>query len=226
MSRIAVCFAGIALGGLTVPSAQAGMTSYTLNEVVRLRMEDISFFGLLLLLCATGFLLTWNYVARGIPFLPKLNFLRALCLTGVLSLLMLLVLSMISGARELLTPGVWRRQGTGYRLNEIVSEPLRRQHVLYLKAALDDYARQHEGRMPPHDFVPEIPEKMWLAPGGSSSRYLYFAPLGSKAGSKKAADILLCEPEALGDMRFVLLRNGDVAQMTTEKIRATIGLKP
>jgi len=69
--------------------ASAGMTSYTLNEVARLRLEDIAFFSMLLLVCGAGVMVVWNYLARGMPFLPRLNFLRSICLTGVLSLLML-----------------------------------------------------------------------------------------------------------------------------------------
>lgn len=200
----------------------AGMTSYTLNEVVRLRMEDISFFALLIALCAGGLKLAWNHVAAGLPALPRLSWSRALCLTGILSLLMLLVLSMISGARELLTPGVWRRQGTSYQLNENVSEPLRRQSLLHLKAALEDYAARHGGRYPPHDYVPEIPEKLWMTPGLSGARYLYFA----SAGPGSRTNLLACEPENAGDRRFVLLGNGEIAQWTTMEIRKSVGLTP
>src|SRR5574342_1210369 len=107
-------------------SAQAGMTVYDLNDVVRLRLEDISFFTLLLLACACGIRFLWNSLPRDLPRLPRLGFGRAICLTVLLSLAMLLVLSMISGARELLTPGAWRKQGSAYRLNDSASDPMRR----------------------------------------------------------------------------------------------------
>jgi hypothetical protein len=98
------------------------MTAYDLNDVARLRLEDISFFALMLLLCAAGIRFLWNHVAKDFAGWPRLTFGKALCLTGLLSLLMLLVLSMISGARELLTPGAWRRQGSSYRLTDPASE--------------------------------------------------------------------------------------------------------
>src|SRR5512138_3611438 len=120
--------------------AEAGMTVYDLNDVVRLRLQDISFFALLLGSCAFGIQLLWNGVAKGVPKMPRMNFLRAACLTGVLSLTMLLVLSMISGARELLTPGAWRRQGSAYRLNDAASDPMRRMSLESLRSALQVYA--------------------------------------------------------------------------------------
>src|SRR5437879_521350 len=98
--------------------ARAGMTVYDLNDVVRLRLEDISFFIVLILLSALGVRFLWNYLAKDFPRLPRLSFLKALSLTGLLGIGMLLVLVMISGARELLTPGAWHRQGSQYRPNE------------------------------------------------------------------------------------------------------------
>src|SRR5882672_792368 len=66
--------------------AQAGMTVYDLNDVVRLRLEDISFFTVLLLACALGIRFLWNYLAKDLPRLPRLSYGKALCLTGLLSL--------------------------------------------------------------------------------------------------------------------------------------------
>jgi hypothetical protein len=202
-------------------SVQAGMTVYDLNDVVRLRLEDISFFAVLLLLCALGVKLVWNYLAKGLPALPRINFLRAACLTGILGLMMLLVLSMISGARELLTPGVWRRQGSAYRLNDTASEPLRRQSLEFLRSALRGYAEQHGGKYPPHDFVPEIPEKFWQTPDSSGTRYIYIAGLKSNSGT----NILTYEPASFGDTRWVLFANGEVKKLSSSEIHRVLGIK-
>src|SRR5688572_29193136 len=131
---------------LCVSQAHAGMTVYDLNDVVRLRLEDISFFTVLLLVCGLGIRFLWNYLAKDFPGWPKLTFGKALSLTALLSLLMLLVLSMISGARELLTPGAWRRQGSTYRLNDPASEPLRRTSLEGLRSALQVYVQTHSGK--------------------------------------------------------------------------------
>lgn len=205
-----------------VRTANAGMTGYFLDDVVRLRIEDISFFAVLLLVSGLGIRLLWNHVANGLPILPRLSYTRALCLTGILSLVMLLVLSMISGARELLTPGVWRRQGNAYYVNDPASEPLRRQSIESLRSALSSYAREHDGRYPLHDFVPEIPEKIWQSPDQAGTRYIY-------AGGRMAArgtSLIACEPVHFGDERFVLLANGEILKMKSSEIRRALGIEP
>ena len=206
-----------ALLSVAVP-ARAGMTVYDLNDVVRLRLEDISFFAVLLLLCALGIRFLWNYVAKDLPRVPRLTYTKALCLTGLLSLLMLLVLSMISGARELLTPGAWRRQGTEYRLTDSTSEPLRRQSLEALRSVLHFYAQSHNGKFPAHDFVPDIPENIWQTPDSVGTRYLYVGGLTLAA----MTNIVACEPLNFGDERFVLFVNGEIKKLTTKEIRQRI----
>jgi hypothetical protein len=211
----------VILPGLFIAnSVQAGMTVYDLNDVVRLRLEDISFFTVLLLACALGIRFLWNYLAKDLPRLPRLSYGKALCLTGLLSLLMLLVLSMISGARELLTPGAWRRQGSAYRLNDSASEPFRRQSLETLRSALFTYAQSHGGKVPSHDFVPDIAEKIWQSPDSAGTRYLYVSGLPAASGT----NILACEPMTFGDSRFALLANGEIQKLSTSEIRKRIGI--
>lgn len=212
------------LTGLAVcieSSAWAGMTTYDLNDVIRLRLEDISFFIVLLLISGLGIRLLWNHVAKGLTILPKMNYLRALCLTALLSLLMLLVLSMISGARELLTPGAWRRQGSAYQLNDSASDLVRRQSMESLRTALNDYARAHDGRFPPHDFVPEIQEKIWQTPDSKGTRYIYVGGRSQQDGDK----VIACEPVNFGDERWVLTANGELKKLGTAAIRQAMGLR-
>ncbi len=201
----------------TLP-ARAGMTVYDLNDVVRLRLEDISFFTVLLLLCALGIRFLWNFVAKDIPRWPRLTYGKALCLTGLISLLMLLVLSMISGARELLTPGAWRRQGSAYKLNDATSDPIRRRSIEDLRAVLFDYARVHTNAFPPHDFAPEIAEKIWQSPDSAGTRYIYFGGLNTSATNQ----ILACEPHNFGNDRFALLTSGEILKLTTQEIHARV----
>ncbi|MBK8001881.1 MAG: hypothetical protein IPK15_25060 [Verrucomicrobia bacterium] len=59
------------------------MTTYDLNDVVRLRVEDVSFFAVLILVSGLGIRLLWNHVAKGLPILPKMSYTRALCLTAL-----------------------------------------------------------------------------------------------------------------------------------------------
>jgi hypothetical protein len=197
----------------------AGMPAYDLNDVARLRLEDISFFAALLIVCALGIKLLWNQLAKGFAKLPRITFVRSLCLTGLLGLLMLLVLSMISGARELLTPGAWRRQGSTYRLNDGSRESLRRQSMEFLRSALRAYAEQHDGKYPPHEFTSDIPEKIWQAPDSVGTRYVYVSGLTRLSG----AQLLACEPVNFGERRLVLFANGEITTRSTPEIRRALG---
>lgn len=97
--------------------AQAGMPSpITLTEIGRMRVEAISFF--LAVLLVSGFLirLIWNNLRKSFTRLPYLSYGKALGLVILWGLLFLIVLTMISGARELMTPGAWEKQGATYRL--------------------------------------------------------------------------------------------------------------
>src|SRR4029434_2952576 len=100
---------------------------------------------------------------------PKLKYLQSLCLSLLFGLMTLLILTMISGIREVLTPGAWRHQGASYRLNEPSQEPARRRSLEPLRAALFVYAQAHEGRFPAHDFGAEITEKLWESPDQAGS---------------------------------------------------------
>ncbi len=195
------------------------MPSYDLNDMARLRFQEISFFVVLFLACAGLLWFLWNYVAKGIPNLPRLEFKRALGLMLILSLGMLLVLSMISGARELLTPGAWRKQGSTYQVNDAASEPLRRQGMELLRSALMTYAREHDNAFPPHDYTPEIPEHLWRAPDAGGTRFIY---VGGKL-TNEPPKLLACEPAHFREPRFVLMSDGQIQQLDSARVRAALG---
>ena len=201
-------------------TAHAGMTVYDLNDVVRLRLEDISFFMLLLMLATFGVRFLWNYLARDFPLLPRLSFRKALSLTLLLSLLMLLVLVMIAGARELLTPGAWYRQGSHYRPTESASRELRQQSLEGLRSALVQYAQAHQGQFPPHDYVSAIPGKVWQAPDSFGTRYLYIA--GRSLSQSNA--VLACEPGNFGEDRLVLFVSGRIQSLKTPELYRLMGV--
>jgi hypothetical protein len=194
--------------------AHAGMTVYGLSDVYRLRLQEISFFLVLLLGCAFGFKILWNYSFKGFDSVPKLTFLRALSASLMFGLVMLLILTMISGIREVLTPGAWRKQGTAYRLNDPSQEPARKRSMEHLRAALLDYARNHDGQFPRSDFAAEIPEKIWESPDQHGTRYIYF---GERSISTTNA-VLAVEPTNFGEQRFVLFASGEILFMPNEQI--------
>lgn len=195
--------------------AHAGMTVYGLNDVYRLRLQDISFFVVLLLGCALVLKLLWNHAFKGFASVPKVKFLQALAAALLFGLLMLLILTMISGIREVLTPGAWRRQGSSYRLNDPAQEPARRRSLEQLRGALFDYARRHDGNFPPHDFGPEISEKLWESPDQAGSRYVYSGGLATN----QVDALLAVEPPNFGERRFVLTVSGEVTNLSNEEIQ-------
>lgn len=111
---------------LALPAiASAGMGAVTFNDVgeylsltqlTRERLQAISFFAAGFLLSAAFVRVVWNSLAKDFPRLPRLSYSRALGLVFLWGLLFLLVLTMISGARELMTPGAWEKKGILYRL--------------------------------------------------------------------------------------------------------------
>lgn len=99
---------------------RAGMpsVSYTIAESARLRIETLSFFLAVFFLAAFGVMFLWNCLARDFIRLPRLTYGKALAVVTLWGLLFVLVLTMISGARELMTPGAWEQDGVAYRLAE------------------------------------------------------------------------------------------------------------
>jgi hypothetical protein len=99
--------------------AFAGMAgAITLREMARLRLQSLSFFLMVLLVSAAVIRLVWNSLRKDFTRLPHLTYFKSLGLVLLWGLLFVLVLAMISGARELLTPGAWERKGATYRLSE------------------------------------------------------------------------------------------------------------
>jgi hypothetical protein len=91
---------------------------------------------------------------------------------------------------------------------------MRRQSLEALGAALLQYAHAHDGRFPPHDFVNEIPAKIWEAPDSSGTRYLYVGGLMLTQSNS----MLACEPQNFGNERLILLGDGRIEAAKTEDI--------
>ncbi len=213
---------------LSLPSvAQAGMPSITLMDLARMRVQTISFFLMGLLFSSWIVQLLWNYLCRDFSFLPRLSYGKALSAVILWGLLFVLVLTMISGARELMTPGAWEKQGLTYRLSSPQPAPStpvpeweheRRESLDRLRVALWEHARNHDGHFPSRISSSGIADDLWLTPGTSHSRYHYVGGLVASQGSSP----LVYEPAAFGDRRLVLLTNGSIQEMDIEEILASL----
>lgn len=167
----------------------AGMPSIELTDVARMRLDSLSFFLMILLLSAAGVMLIWNSFRRDFSQIPRLSYGSALAGTVLWGLLFLFVLTMISGARELLTPGAWRKVGWTYELaaspdpdagpppetpdsaDELFRQ--RQARLELLRTMLWTYAAAHQGAFPPDRAHSRIAEELWRQPGMVAVDYGY-----------------------------------------------------
>ncbi len=197
--------------GIGAPTpAVAGMPAITLSDVAAMRVQDISFFLLLLLIGGGGIQWMWNYLRHDFEKLPYLTYKRALSLSITLALGLTLALSMIAGARELLTPDAWRKQGYTYKSEE---DFVRIRALEMLRAALFDYAGRHDGRFPADQTEAEISSVFWQPPN-SPQRYAYQGGLSIYSGNM----IIAHEPDSFGDTRYALRANGLIEKLPASSI--------
>jgi hypothetical protein len=199
----------------------AGMPTVTLNDAAAMRVQTISFFLLCFLLSSLLIQVVWNVLSKALG-LPRLSYPKALGVVTLWGLLFVLVLTMISGARELMTPGAWEKQGATYRLegtpppDEAPPGPTLRERenkLMRLRAALWNYARAHGGKFPPDANVSDIPPDRWELPGAARVRYVYVGGLVADQGARPLA----YEPD-LGRPSLALLSNGEVREMLLDEI--------
>lgn len=210
-------------------SVLAGMPTVSLSDAGRLRLSTISFFILLVVLSAIAIRFLWNSVQRDLPALPHLSFRGAL--TGVLlwGLVFVVVLTMISGARELMTPGAWVKSGLTYRpadqpqqteaqqISVEVSRQLKEQtaritRLQLLGTALRQFADQHDGAWPTADEFRLLPLELITLPGDLQADYLY-RPVDSDGLQPPPAEredvVVVFEPDVFEDgQQFALYRSG------------------
>ncbi len=185
------------------------------------RWQALSFFAVCVLLSGWALKALWNYVRRDFSWMPELSYGRSLGIVVLWGLLFVVVLTMISGARELMTPGAWKKQGWTYTLAEAKrpdDSAARDQALERLRFALWDYAARHEGRFPDEDDS-VLDRALWVAPGPAQLRYVY------RPGQSvdQTGSLLAFEPAMDAGNRRVLLTNGFIGAMSTRDIEAQLG---
>ena len=242
-SRLAIWMVVVSLvSGLWIASASAGMpaplpTDWTAENTpswthsggtassgaMALRVQAISFFLAVLLL--SGWLVKglWNFARRDFSKLPALTYGRALGLVGLWGLSFVIVLTMISGARELMTPGAWRKQGWTYKLAN-ASPPeatdgraARQRGLERLRTALWQYAATHEGRLPVTS-EPSAEAALWEIPGWPGLKFLAVPDRRAESTGR----LFVFEPELDNDERLVLLTNGFIGTMRSAEIKQSL----
>jgi len=201
-------------------AAHAGMAMPTFTDIARARLEVISFFLLAYLVLAFVYQRLWNSLAREHSRMPRLSYRGALAALVVCGLFLYVVLTMISGARELMTPGAWARSGVLYEIRDPDKDPKpwlkegRRMSLERLRAELWLYAERHSGTFPTSREAAELPgeARRSIDPNGLS---LVYVP-GAKPDS--GTDVVAYEPGSFGAQRMVLLSNGDIVEMPIEHL--------
>ncbi|QEG25465.1 hypothetical protein GobsT_01910 [Gemmata obscuriglobus] len=202
----------------------AGMPSVNLTDAASLRLQSISFFLALFLLSAVAVRGIWNGFRSDFPRLPRLSYPKAVALVGLWGLLFVLVLTMISGARELMTPGAWKKDGVTYSLADEQkpaapvpafepSESVRRDKLKSLFHSLVVYAAAHNGQYPPPNDT-AIPASLWHTAHASGMPFIYLPGRTTTDPGR----VLACEPELFGSERLVLFTNGDIRGMTSDEL--------
>jgi hypothetical protein len=226
--RVATWSIGLLL--LDQQPALAGMPSVSLSDLGRLRLSTISFFLLLVLLSATGIRLLWNSVRRDFPRLPLLSFRGALTCVLLWGLVFVVVLTMISGARELMTPGAWVKNGLTYRSADLpqqtdsegiaveVARQLKEQtgritQLQLLGTALREFSDRHDGAWPTADEFRLLPLELRTLPGHVPADYLYRPVTSDESQPAEVSEdiVVVLEPDVFSDgQQFALYRSGMV----------------
>ncbi|MBS0206172.1 MAG: hypothetical protein JSS49_25030 [Planctomycetes bacterium] len=184
-----------------------------------LRIQAISFFTAVFLISGWMVKGLWNLARRDFPNLPSLTYFRALGLVGLWGLAFVIVLTMISGARELMTPGAWRKQGWTYKLADshpavsVTGRDDRRRQLEQVRTVLWQYAATHEGRFPRPAEVTDA--TLWDIPGWPGLKFFVIPDRRAESAGR----LLVYEPELDGDDRLVLLTNGTIGTMRSAEIK-------
>jgi len=215
-----------ATAGMAAPLPAHWREVLRLNDTPLMRLQALSFFLLGFLLCTLVVRWLWNSLAEGLPKLPRLSLVKALAGVMLWSMLMIIVLTMISGARELMTPGAWKKQSFTYKLTDSPGpssneDPVavRKRHLERLRTELWQFAALHQGRFPSRAESDAMLPELWEVPEGGGLRYGYVAGLSAD----RSAALLVYEPELEADRRFVLQTNGEIVSRRSTDI--TLALK-
>lgn len=206
---------------LSATGVQAGMASFSLTEAAGARLDVLSFFVLVFVLSALALRWAWNVLAKDFAWMPRIGFKQALAMMLVSGLFLYVVLTMISGARELMTPGAWAKTGLTYELAppdrdaKTWLEGARQNALEDLRDALWLYAKNHQGTLPYQRDSGEISADLWA--GVHPQR----EPLGYMPGRKPGQGALLVvfEPDAYGAKRFCLLTDGNVVKLSAGELK-------
>jgi hypothetical protein len=202
--------------------AMAGMPSVRFSDVIRIRLEVISFFLVVMLVSAAIVRSLWNWLRRDFSRLPRLTYAKSFGIVTLWGLLFVVVLTMISGARELMTPGAWERDGRTYKLRAAAKESgtpqpdnaqVRRSSIGSLAAELNAFAKAHDGRFPTSEEFSRLGSSVVDDAGIHGMKYAYVPGLAEDGD----AELLAFEPAAYDDP-YALFTDGEIRRVPYDEI--------
>ncbi|NTW21288.1 MAG: hypothetical protein HGA42_17645 [Nostocales cyanobacterium W4_Combined_metabat2_030] len=213
---LTVLFIGISLA-IFVDAAYAGMPSVTLTDIATLRLTTISFFLFTYLAASLGIFYLWNWLRQDFTKLPKLSFSKAMALVLIWGLAFHLVLVMIAGTRELMTPKAWEKAGIIYQLapdnfQQILDS--RRHKLEILKEKIWTFVNKNKGNFPSKKDLLAFSPEILLEPTGKLN-YNYVEGLNINSPIQPLA----YEPDSYGQERMVLLTNGNIELLSINSIQ-------
>ncbi len=217
-------FAAICMSHSLYPNpALAGMPMISISDVASFRLTTISFFLIVFVLASICIFVIWGKLKKDFTSLPALTFKKSLMIVFICGLAFQLVLVMISGARELMTPGAWEKDGFTSKLkseSHKSSLNLRRYKLVEMKTALWSFAENNNGKFPITKDKLSKSGKFWEALKGSR-------PYNYKEGLSLGGPLapLVFEPITYGKERFTLLTNGSIELLPMESITSMITSK-
>ena len=199
--------------------AHAGMPSIVLTDIAKLRLSTISFFLFTYLAASLGIWRLWNWLQTDFDRLPRLSFTKALALVFLWGLAFHLLLVMIAGTRELMTPEAWEKAGVIHKLAPDKFEQMiemRRYHLQRLKNQIWPLAEKNQGKFPTKQELLAIYPDIFLDPTGKSA-YNYLEGLSIPVSSPPL--VLAYEPDSYGQERMVLFTNGSIELLSLTGIQ-------
>ncbi|MEZ6049450.1 MAG: hypothetical protein R3C11_28500 [Planctomycetaceae bacterium] len=221
---------GLIFAGPT-PLLWAGMPTVKLSEYGIHRVSTFSFFLFGFLISTFVIYKVWNSLQKDFEKLPRLSYKSALLATTIWGVMFVLVLTMISGARELMTPGAWDQHGATYKLKQPTVEQItpeaeqllvqeRRLKLERLQGLLWVYALQHDGKFPESIEASEFLIEHWQVPEQFEIQYLYEPQ--EKPTANTAAAPLVIEPNIVGSPRYVMFTDGSISLLESEMLHKVL----
>ncbi len=219
----------LVIWGAVANDCFGGMPSLQLTDVGKMRLSTISFFVFVILLSAVGIRWIWNGLRKDFPSLPKLSYRGSLAIVVLWGMVFVVVLTMISGARELMTPGAWEKNGLTYRLSEPVADDEsdsgtnrseisvsnndRIAGLRVLWRSLKAFADAHGGQFPSTAEFLELDSTLLELPGQPGVHYIYRPPV---SGETDTAEPLALEPQVYDGPQFALYPDAIVTVFSAE----------